>query len=181
MGPHIYSSKSMDRFQRNESIVFCTTTVSNIAPQRTKRTPCTGKFAEWQISCAANPVKAWTGGNLKIAAAAAFELRDAGFALKQPVSEADAPWLADMLQELVDYRLAAYEVRLAVAEPVNNVIPFPTKSREVVELPYFPNLKIACGHFKTGRAAPKSTGPCPWPMARWTRVATSLRGPLVTR
>lgn len=106
----------------------------------------------WQKYWLDNPVKAWTGGNLKNATAAAFELRDAGFALKQPVSESDAPWLADMLQELVDYRLAAYEVRLAVAEPVNNVIPFPTKPREVVELPYFPNLKIACGHFKTGRA-----------------------------
>ena len=106
----------------------------------------------WQKYWLDNPVKAWIGGNLKNAAAAAFELRDDCFALKQPVSEVDAPLLADMLQELVDYRLAAYEVRLAVAEPVNNVIPFPTKPREVVELPYFPNLKIACGHFKTGRA-----------------------------
>ena len=106
----------------------------------------------WQKYWLDNPVKAWTGGNLKNATAAAFELSDSGFALKQAVSEADAPWLAELLQELVDYRLAAYEVRLAVAEPVNNVIPFPTKPREVVELPYFPNLKIACGHFKTGRA-----------------------------
>lgn len=106
----------------------------------------------WQKYWLDNPVKAWTGGNLKNATAAAFELRDAGFALKQPVSETDAPLLAELLQELVDYRLAAYEVRLAVAEQVNNVIPIPTKPREVVELPYFPNLKIACGHFKTGRA-----------------------------
>ena len=106
----------------------------------------------WQKYWLDNPVKALTGGNLKNAAAAAFELRDDCFALKQTVSDADAPWLADLLQELVDYRLAAYEVRLAVAEPVSNVIPFPTQPREVVELPYFPNLKIACGHFKTGRA-----------------------------
>ncbi len=106
----------------------------------------------WQKYWLDNPVKAWTGGNLKNAATAAFELRDAGFALKQPVSESDAPVLSELLQELVNYRLAAYEVRINVAEPVNNVIPFPTKSREVVELPYFPNLKIACGHFKTGRA-----------------------------
>jgi SOS-response transcriptional repressor LexA len=35
---------------------------------------------------------------------------------------------------------------------VSNVIPFPTRRSEAVELPYFPNLKIACGHFKTGRA-----------------------------
>jgi superfamily II DNA or RNA helicase/HKD family nuclease/SOS-response transcriptional repressor LexA len=106
----------------------------------------------WQKYWLDRPIDAWIGGNLKNAATAAFELHDDCFALKQPVSEADAPWLAELLQELVDYRLAAYEVRLAVADPVNNVIPFPTKPREVVELPYFPNLKIACGHFKTGRA-----------------------------
>ena len=80
-----------------------------------------------------------------------------------------------------DYRLAAYEVRLAVADPVNNVIPFPTKPREVVELPYFPNLKIACGHFKTGRADAEEHRALPLAMARWTRVATSLRVPLATR
>jgi SOS-response transcriptional repressor LexA len=33
----------------------------------------------------------------------------------------------------------------------NTVVPFPTRQRDAVELPYFPNLKIACGHFKTGR------------------------------
>ena len=106
----------------------------------------------WQKYWLDNPVKAWTGGNLKNATAAAFELRDAGFALKQPVPEADVPVLAEMLQELVDYRLAAYEVRITADAPVSNVIPFPTKQREVVELPYFPNLKIACGHFKTASA-----------------------------
>jgi hypothetical protein len=32
------------------------------------------------------------------------------------------------------------------------VIPFTPKPTEAnVELPYFPNLKIACGHFRTGR------------------------------
>jgi SOS-response transcriptional repressor LexA len=32
-----------------------------------------------------------------------------------------------------------------------NVIPFTPKQRTAVELPYFPNLKIACGHFRAGR------------------------------
>jgi SOS-response transcriptional repressor LexA len=30
-------------------------------------------------------------------------------------------------------------------------VPLPAKHRDAVELPYFPNLRIACGHFKTGR------------------------------
>jgi SOS-response transcriptional repressor LexA len=56
-----------------------------------------------------------------------------------------------MLQELVDYRLAAYETRLGTQAAASNVVPFPARRRDVVELPYFPNLKIACGHFRTGR------------------------------
>jgi superfamily II DNA or RNA helicase/SAM-dependent methyltransferase/SOS-response transcriptional repressor LexA len=106
----------------------------------------------WQRYWLENPVKAWTGGNLQNRTSALFELQGSSFALKQPVTDTDAVLLADMLQELVDYRLAAYEVRKATAEPGSNVIPFPVKQRETVELPFFPNLKIACGHFKTGRA-----------------------------
>ena len=71
-----------------------------------------------------------------------------------------------MLQELVDYRLAAYEVRLEPEIAFSNVVPFPSRRRDAVELPYFPNLKIACGHFKTGRtdseehrSLPTSYGP----------------------
>jgi len=56
-----------------------------------------------------------------------------------------------MLQELVDYRLAAYEIRRQAAGTPSNVIPFTPKAKSGTELPYFPNLKIACGHFRTGR------------------------------
>jgi SOS-response transcriptional repressor LexA len=99
-----------------------------------------------------NPIKAWTGGNLNNSDAALFGLEDGRFVLKQTVSKADAPTLTVLLQELVDYRLAAYEVRITADAPPNNVIPYPKRQRDSVELPYFPNLKIACGHFKTGRA-----------------------------
>jgi SOS-response transcriptional repressor LexA len=61
--------------------------------------------------------------------------------------------LSALLQELVDYRLASYEVRLTpVASTTSNVVAFPARPREGVELAYFPNLKIACGHFRTGSA-----------------------------
>jgi SOS-response transcriptional repressor LexA len=54
-----------------------------------------------------------------------------------------------MMREVADQRLAAYEVRQAPGASASNVIPF--AARGGVELPYFPNLKIACGHFRTGR------------------------------
>lgn len=98
------------------------------------------------------PIKALIGGNRKDEVAVHFELQDSRLALKQTVSDQDAPILGAMLQDLVEYRLAAYEVRLDTARPTAKVIPFPSRERQGVELPYFPNLKIACGHFKTGRA-----------------------------
>jgi len=113
-----------------------------------------------------NPVKAWTGGNRPPGTAAPFKLDGSTFVLAQGVPPEMAPALAAMLQELVNYRLAAYEVRLEPELAASNVVPFPAKRRDVVELPYFPNLKIACGHFKTGRtdseeyrALPTSYGP----------------------
>ena len=45
-----------------------------------------------------------------------------------------APALAAMLQELVDCRLAAYEVRLEPEAVASNVVPFPAKRRDAVEL-----------------------------------------------
>lgn len=113
-----------------------------------------------------NPVKAWTGGNRPPGTAAPFKAEGLTFALAQSVPVEIAPVLAVMLQEVVDYRLAAYEVRLEPMPANSNVVPFPGRHRDAVELPYFPNLKIACGHFKTGRAdaeehrsLPKAYGP----------------------
>lgn len=99
-----------------------------------------------------NPIKAWTGGNRPPGTPAPFKLEGPIFTLTQSVPAAMAPALAGMLQELVDYRLAAYEVRLEADSAGSNVVPFPAKRRDAVELPYFPNLKIACGHFRTGRS-----------------------------
>jgi superfamily II DNA or RNA helicase len=122
--------------------------------------------AAWARYWRDNPVKAWTGGNRPPGTKAPFNLEASTFAMAQRVPAEMAPILAAMLQELVDFRLAAYEVRLEPEPAPSNVVPFPAKRRDVVELAFFPNLKIACGHFKTGRtdsdehrALPQSYGP----------------------
>jgi len=107
--------------------------------------------AAWVRYWRDNPVRAWTGGNRPPGTTAPFKLEGSNFALTQSVPVELAPALAPMLQELVDYRLASYEVRLETQPAASNVVSFPAKRRDTVELPYFPNLKIACGHFKTGR------------------------------
>ncbi len=51
----------------------------------------------------------------------------------------------ELVQELIDYRLATY-----IARPGNNVVSIDqSPTRESLELSYFPSLKIACGHFRT--------------------------------
>ncbi len=99
-----------------------------------------------------NPVNAWIGGNRPAGTLAPFLLVDGAIRLIDAVPQEHAPALASMLQELVDFRLAAYEWRQATVASASNVISFPAKRRDAVELPYFPNLKIACGHFKSARA-----------------------------
>ena len=105
----------------------------------------------WQRYWRENPVNAWIGGNRATGSATHFAVTGSNFGLATSVPGESVAVLSTMLQELVDYRLAAYEVRREAA-PASNVVPFPSRRRETVELPYFPNLKIACGHFKTGKA-----------------------------
>lgn len=111
----------------------------------------TGQDETWGRYWRDNPVNAWTGGNLRDRSSAHFEVREGRFTPKASITQEDLPDLQGMVQELVDFRLAAYEHRQGSA-PVSNVIPFVRPARQGTELPFFPNIKIACGHFKTGRA-----------------------------
>ena len=113
-----------------------------------------------------NPVKAWIGGNRARDAKSFFKLEGTSFTLAQQVREQIVPTLTAMLQELVDYRLASYEQRLEPQDGTSNIVPFPGGPLAAVELPYFPNLRIACGHFRAGhtdaeehRSLPASYGP----------------------
>jgi superfamily II DNA or RNA helicase/SAM-dependent methyltransferase/SOS-response transcriptional repressor LexA len=108
-----------------------------------------GHALEWQRYWRTNPVNAWVGGNLADASKAPFRVEGEALHVVAPVPVGSADAAADLLQELVDYRLAAYEARTGV-QLASNVIPFP--SRRQIEVPFFPNLKIACGHFRSGRA-----------------------------
>lgn len=56
-----------------------------------------GTDAAWARYWLDNPIKAWTGGNLKNPALVPFEVRDGCFGLKQTVADLDAEPLADML------------------------------------------------------------------------------------
>lgn len=124
--------------------------------------------AKWLTYWSGNPINAWTGGNRKAEANPWFEVRDGRLAPTFAVAKDERTVFQDMVQELVDYRLAAYEPRLGlgpeaeapVAAPTAKIIPFhrPTAPpSDWQEVPYFPNLRIACGHFRAGSAVAETT------------------------
>ena len=105
----------------------------------------------WQRYWRENPINAWIGGNTRKTAQTYFETDNGQFKASFPVGDANIDVLATLVQELIDYRLASYEAHQAArADSSSNVIPFPQKKTSRTEVPYFPNLKIACGHFRTG-------------------------------
>jgi hypothetical protein len=117
-----------------------------------------------------NPINAWIGGNRKDAAQIWFDLREDRFAPNFEVTDAEHHVFQWMVQELVDYRLAAYEARrspsaepaepeAATTEPGAKILPFHRPAAlpdDWAHIPYFPDLRIACGHFHAGRADAES-------------------------
>lgn len=107
-----------------------------------------GDAETWQRYWRDNPVNAWLGGNRSNKAQVFFKVEGQAFKPTFSVAEPEAGVLGVLVQELIDYRLASYEARRASVN-VSNVIPFSQKHVARTDLPYFPNLKIACGHFRT--------------------------------
>jgi superfamily II DNA or RNA helicase/HKD family nuclease len=71
------------------------------------------------------------------------------------VDDIQYEFFRSMIRELIDYRLSVYITRKN--EGVASGKLMVSKSTDIIpskriELPYFPNLKMACGHFKTGQA-----------------------------
>ncbi|WPL11997.1 MULTISPECIES: DEAD/DEAH box helicase family protein [Thiorhodovibrio] len=127
----------------------------------------TGK---WLSYWRGNPITAWTGGNKKKTTEKWFELSDGRFQPTFSVGEDEMETFREMVQELVDYRLAAYEPRLtktetgdSIEQPAKhsaNILPFrqPRQPSDGgVAVPYFPDLRIACGHFRDGRTDVEAT------------------------
>lgn len=111
-----------------------------------------GTSAGWQRYWRSNPVNAWIGGNQAAEQNSLFRVRNDFFEPVFNVAPEQQETLTEMVQELIDYRLAAYEARRTTTTRTDNVIPFRRERPDAIELPYFPNLRIACGHFRTARA-----------------------------
>jgi superfamily II DNA or RNA helicase/HKD family nuclease len=113
-----------------------------------------GSDPAWIAYWRKNPINAWLGGNRPESAPSYFTVMDERLIPTFSVAESDYLIFESMVHELLDYRLTAYESRRDSSAAPDNVIPLPLAGPKPsrVEVPYFPNLKIACGHFKTGSA-----------------------------
>ena len=85
----------------------------------------TGKEPPWIAYWQQNPINAWTGGNRDESVQSYFKVAGDQFIPGFSVAEKNYPAFESMAQELLDYRLTAYESRRVSNEATNNVIPFP--------------------------------------------------------
>lgn len=112
---------------------------------------------QWLSYWRGNPINAWTGGNKKGGGSLWFEVVGDRFRSTLDIQQSHIDALHLMLQEIVDFRLMRYEERLStrttvISSPENNLATFPVPHHaDMVELPFFPDLRIACGHFREGR------------------------------
>lgn len=138
----VLSEQSLAIFQRRRKLII------DIKPELQKIDNLDPLI--WQKYWESNPVNAWIGGNRAANCNAWFQLISGVFTPRFKVVANELETLVALLQELVDFRFASYEARSAAAIP-NNVLPL-RRPADKVEIPFFPNIKIACGHFKTGSA-----------------------------
>lgn len=97
----------------------------------------------WHKYWLGNPIKAFTN-TIKSHSQQWFYVTDDLFTANVTPNSKDVAILHKLVQELVDYRLAKY---ITSKQPTSA----PVANDDLTQLPYYPNLNIACGHFKTGK------------------------------
>ena len=102
----------------------------------------------WKNHWQSNPIKFWCTEEPE-SKISWFTKANQLFSFNQTIQAEHSDTFANMTKEVVAQRLAAYkQSRLPASNHTANVIHFP----KATQLPYFPDIKIACGHFKTGNA-----------------------------
>ena len=114
----------------------------------------TKQLKTWHTYWLGNPVNAWIGssraqGGKKAADKAYFKIKEEKLTYLTAIAPEELDAFNVMVQELVNYRFLQYEQRLTnkviegESSPVNGL---PDAANSI---PYFSDLKIACGHFRT--------------------------------
>ncbi len=84
------------------------------------------------------------------------------FHYQQSLSAAELPAFSAMTEEILAWRFGQYaQSKLIEVKPELPATPANPVAEQVEQLPFFPNIKIACGHFKTGHADVEEYLPAP--------------------
>lgn len=105
---------------------------------------------QWERYWRDNPINAWIGGNRPNFNA--FFKATTSFSFSTLVDEDLNDTLSLMVKELVDFRLIQYEQRIRNQQSKTDVSPaqiIDFERDDRIELPFFSDLQIACGHFAT--------------------------------
>jgi superfamily II DNA or RNA helicase len=99
---------------------------------------------KWHQYWLHNPINAWVGGNTALENAF-FEITNGCLIYKNGVSTRLCDVFNSMLLEIVEYRYIQYEARLSKGTKHVDVLPI---SAQTFSIPFFSDLKVACGHFR---------------------------------
>lgn len=104
----------------------------------------------WHNYWGENPINAWIGGN-RSNAKVFFTVNDGNFSFKFEVAEELYNSFVVLVQEIVNYRFLQYEARPAkdTSPVVASIIHLDDSGKQ--EVPYFSDLRIACGYFKSSQ------------------------------
>jgi superfamily II DNA or RNA helicase/HKD family nuclease/SOS-response transcriptional repressor LexA len=93
----------------------------------------------WHSYWKRNPISAWIGG-------AYFSIEDNRFIFRKDIQGQEVGIFNQLVWEIVNYRFAQYESRLA-SNSALDVTPIERTDSSRLAIPFFTDLKIACGHF----------------------------------
>jgi superfamily II DNA or RNA helicase/HKD family nuclease/SOS-response transcriptional repressor LexA len=84
------------------------------------------------------------------------------FRFQQSLSAAELPTFYAMTEEILTWRLDQYsQSKLVRINPGATASPDLSPVEQIIQLPFYPNIKIACGHFKAGHADMEEYLPAP--------------------
>lgn len=101
----------------------------------------------WQKYWLKNPISAWVGRNAKHGPKY-FTFNESQFGFESIIDKSLLNNFCLMVEEILHYRYAAYECRMTTTNQSGSSKP-PIVNPSGEEIPFFSDLKIACGHFSS--------------------------------
>ena len=104
---------------------------------------------KWHTYWKKHPINAWIGGNRAATEFSFFTVTDGRFVFADDLGDIDMDEFDVMIDELASYRLRQYEARLQNRASDDDAAPPVISMVSSAGIPFFADLEVACGHFRT--------------------------------